>query len=439
LGLNLAHLPVFLLSCIVHPGHMWGSSALMSGVAVTTWDRYAVPRAASSTIRIVTSKRDQNALPRRSWWAGSISGAAAFAALRAQRMRHSRCCKTRVAGLGSSSESEGSYTIDSHGYAQAPSTDGTGGWLAHRLNIDVPGSGPGADWLLEACQDPEGKLGVDLSTAASFVVPGARLSHRPRILVLYGSLRQRSFSKLLAYECARLLELLGADVRVYSPAGLPVRDPSLEEHPKVQELRSLSLWSEGHVWVSPEMHGCVTGAFKNQIDWLPLNTGSVRPTQGRTCVVLQVNGGSQSFNVVNELRRLARWMRMPCCTNQSSVAKAWQEFDDDGRMKPSGFRDRVVDVIEEYYKFTLIMREHANFLVDRYSERKEIAEKGRLMTQAEKEKEKEKQREDEKEDRRKEEKAGSSTNTGDEAVAEASAAAADSAYSRNSSSPETQR
>jgi len=188
-----------------------------------------------------------------------------------------------------------------------------------------------------------------------------------------------------------LLELLGCDVRVYSPDGLPVRNPNLEMNPKVQELRSLSLWSEGHVWVSPEMHGTITGTFKNQIDWLPLNTGSVRPTQGRTCVVLQVNGGSQSFNAVNELRKLARWMRMPCCTNQSSVAKAWQEFDDDGRMKDSSFRERVIDVIEEYYKFTLIMREHADFLVDRYSERKEVAKKGRLLSQKEKEDEKDRQ------------------------------------------------
>mmetsp|Transcript_12460 Transcript_12460/g.28348 ORF Transcript_12460/g.28348 Transcript_12460/m.28348 type:complete len:141 (+) Transcript_12460:50-472(+) len=133
------------------------------------------------------------------------------------------------------------------------------------------------------------------------------------------------------------------------------------------------------------MHGTITGVFKNQIDWLPLNTGSVRPTQGRCAAVLQVNGGSQSFNAVNELRRLARWMRMPCCTNQSSVAKAWQEFDDEGRMKDSPFRERVVDVMEEYFKFLLIMREHADFLVDRYSERKEIVAKGRLLTQAEKE------------------------------------------------------
>lgn len=279
--------------------------------------------------------------------------------------------------------------LEEHGYALEPGPGGTGGWLAHRSALDVPGSGPGADWVHEVFSDPDGRFGADLSEAASFQVPRARLTHKPRILVLYGSLRPTSFSRKLAHECARLLELLGADVRTYSPAGLPVRDPSLEDHPKVQELRSLSLWSEGHVWVSPEMHGTPTGAFKNQIDWLPLNTGSVRPTQGRTCVVLQVNGGSQSFNVVNELRRLARWMRMPCCTNQSSIAKAWQEFDDDGRMKDSGFRDRVVDVMEEYYKFTLIMREHADFLVDRFSERREVAEKGRLLTQAEKESTKE--------------------------------------------------
>lgn len=287
-------------------------------------------------------------------------------------------------GLGSASEVEASYTLEG-GYSTEALPDGTGAWLAHREKADVPGSGPGKDWISEAFEDPEDKLGTTLAEAAAFKVPSAKLTHPPRILVLYGSLRPTSFSRKLACECARLLELLGADVRLYCPMGLPVRDPSLEDHPKVKELRALSSWSEGHVWVSPEMHGTITGVFKNQIDWLPLNTGSVRPTQGRTCVVLQVNGGSQSFNVVNELRRLARWMRMPCCTNQSSVAKAWQEFDDDGRMKESDFRDRVVDVIEEYYKFTLIMREHADFLVDRFSERKEIAQKGKLLTQAQKE------------------------------------------------------
>ncbi|EOD08366.1 hypothetical protein EMIHUDRAFT_358872 [Emiliania huxleyi CCMP1516] len=259
------------------------------------------------------------------------------------------------AGLGCASAEEAAYTLDG-GYALEPNADGTGGWLAHRASLDLPSSGAGDDWLprdmLEAARD--------------FRPAGAKLAHAPRVLVLYGSLRESSFSRRLAHECARLLEAMGADVRVFSPQGLPVRDPSLEDHPKVKELRALSLWSEAHVWVSPEMHGTITGVFKNQIDWLPLNTGSVRPTQGRTAAVLQVNGGSQSFNAVNELRRLARWMRMPCTTNQSSVAKAWQEFDEAGRMKPGPFRERVVDVMEEHIKFTRLMRERrADFPVDR--------------------------------------------------------------------------
>ena len=288
-----------------------------------------------------------------------------------------------LAGLGWQA-----YTL-AHGYALQPSReDGTGGWLAHRSDVGTAASGPGDDWVGRVFGNPDNVLGTDLSVAQGFAPPGAKMAHKPRILVLYGSLRERSFSKLMAYECARLLEGMGADVRIFCPAGLPVRDPTIEDHPKVQELRSLSLWSEGHVWVSPEMHGTITGVFKNQIDWIPLTSGSVRPSQGRTCAVLQVNGGSQSFNAVNELRKLARWMRMPCTTNQSSVAKAWKEFDDDGRMKDSSFRDRVVDVMEEHYKFTLIMREHADFLVDRWSERKEIVAKGRLQTQAEKEAEK---------------------------------------------------
>ena len=247
------------------------------------------------------------------------------------------------------------------------------------------------DWIGEVFYDKEGKYGTDLSAAAEFTVPHATKTHPPRILVLYGSLRKTSFARKCAHECARLLEMFGCDVRVFNPKGLPVRDPDIEDHPKVKELRAVSLWSEGHVWVSPEMHGCLTGTFKNQIDWIPLKTGSVRPTQSRTCAVLQINGGSQSFNAVNELRRLARWMRMWCTTNQSSVAKAWKEFDDDGRMKESSFRDRVIDVMEEFYKFTLIMREHSDFVVDRWSERMEIVKKGRLQTQAEKEKEKEKE------------------------------------------------
>lgn len=156
----------------------------------------------------------------------------------------------------------------------------------------------------------------------------------------------------------------------------------------MKELRELSLWSEGHVWCAPELHGGLCGTFKNQIDWIPLDSGSVRPTQGKSVAVMQVNGGSQSFNTVNALRLLARWMRMACVVNQSSVAVAWKEFDDDGRMKDSSFRERVVDVLEEYFKHHLINREYADTLTDRYSERKERAEKGRLLTQAEKEAEK---------------------------------------------------
>jgi arsenic resistance protein ArsH len=192
----------------------------------------------------------------------------------------------------------------------------------------------------------------------------------------------------MAYEFARLMDELGCDVRVYNPRGLPVRDPALENEVKVKELCVLTLWSDGHVWASSEMHGTVTGTFKNQIDWIPLNTGSLRPTQGRTCLVAKVNGGSQSINAVNYLRILARWMRMPCCTNQSSVAKARQEFDDNGRMKDSSFRDRVVDCAEEFAKFTAIMAPVSNELTDRYSERKEKAKEGRLLTQTEKEQKK---------------------------------------------------
>ena len=197
----------------------------------------------------------------------------------------------------------------------------------------------------------------------------------PKILVLYGSLRERSFSRLLAEEAARVLVDLGCEVRIFNPAELPVKSPDMEDHPKVQELRDLSLWSEGQVWSCPEMHGTITGVFKNQIDWIPLTMGSVRPTQGRTLAVMQVCGGSQSFNVVNTLRVLGRWMRMITIPNQSSVPKAYTEFHDDGRMKDSPYRDRVVDVMEELYKFTLLTRDLREFLVDRYSERREAAAK----------------------------------------------------------------
>lgn len=200
----------------------------------------------------------------------------------------------------------------------------------------------------------------------------------PRILVLYGSLRERSYSRLLAEEAGRILEGLGCEVRFFDPRDLPVKAPGLEEHPKVRELRELSLWSEGQVWSSPEMHGTITGVFKNQIDWIPLSLGAVRPTQGRTLAVMQVSGGSQSFNAVNTLRILGRWMRMLTIPNQSSVAKAYQEFHEDGRMKDSPYRDRVVDVMEELYKFTVLTRDLKGFLVDRYSERREAAAKAAL-------------------------------------------------------------
>lgn len=199
-------------------------------------------------------------------------------------------------------------------------------------------------------------------------------THPPRILLLYGSLRERSYSRLLTEEAARILTRLGAETRIFDPRGLPLPDSVPADHPKVAELRALSLWSEGQVWCSPERHGTITGVFKSQIDWLPLETGSVRPTQGRTLAVMQVSGGSQSFNAVNALRVLGRWMRMVTIPNQSSVAKAFQEFDEAGRMKPSSYYDRVVDVMEELYKFTLLVRDRSDYLTDRYSERKGMAE-----------------------------------------------------------------
>nr|WP_256995378.1 arsenical resistance protein ArsH [Rhizobium sp. L1K21] len=198
-------------------------------------------------------------------------------------------------------------------------------------------------------------------------------SHPPRIMILYGSLRQVSYSRLLAEEAGRLLTELGAEVRFFDPSGLPLPDDAPVEHPKVQELRQLSEWSEGQVWVSPERHGQITGIMKAQIDWIPLSIGAIRPTQGKTLAVMQVSGGSQSFNAVNALRLLGRWMRMITIPNQSSVAKAWQEFDANGRMKPSSYYDRVVDVCEELMKFTLLTRDCAAYLTDRYSERKEEA------------------------------------------------------------------
>ena len=200
----------------------------------------------------------------------------------------------------------------------------------------------------------------------------------PRILVLYGSLREASYSRKLALEVERVLGAFGAEVRVFRPNALPIFDRSSNQHPEVERLREWSLWSEGHVWISPEQHGSMAAAFKNQIDWLPLSDGAVRPTQGRTLAVMQVSGGSQSFNAVNQLRILGRWMRMFTIPNQSSVAQAYREFDEQGRMKASGFRDRVVDVCEELFRFTLLLRDHVDVLTSRHSENKQLEEQGRL-------------------------------------------------------------
>jgi arsenic resistance protein ArsH len=218
--------------------------------------------------------------------------------------------------------------------------------------------------------DPELFEKADLN----LLPPAQRSTHAPRILLLYGSVRERSYSRLLTEEAARLLRALGAETRIFDPRGLPLPDSEPDDHPKVQELRGLAQWAEGMVWTSPERHGAMTGIMKAQIDWIPLAMGSVRPTQGKTLAVMEVSGGSQSFNAVNQLRVLGRWMRMITIPNQSSVAKAFLEFDDDGRMKPSPYYERVVDEMEELVKFTLLTRDCADHLVDRYSERRESAE-----------------------------------------------------------------
>lgn len=199
-------------------------------------------------------------------------------------------------------------------------------------------------------------------------------THKPKILLLYGSLRDRSYSRLVIEECARLLVSMGAEPKIYDPRGLPQPDSGEDEHPKVKELRELMVWSEGQIWCSPERHGSMTGIMKSQIDWVPLSVGAVRPTQGKTLAVMQVCGGSQSFNVVSQLRQLGRWMRMFTIPNQSSVAKAFLEFEDNGRMKPSGYYNRIVDVVEELVRFTLLTRDNKDYLVDRYSERVETGE-----------------------------------------------------------------
>ncbi|KAJ5476683.1 Arsenate resistance ArsH [Penicillium sp. IBT 31633x] len=218
---------------------------------------------------------------------------------------------------------------------------------------------------------------LDLTTAADMAEQNLRATNeRLKVLVLYGSLRRRSYSRLVALEASRILFRLGCDVRVFDPEGLPMKNETDVNHPKVQELRELSLWSDGHVWVSPEQHGNLTAVFKNQIDWIPLTTGSVRPTQGRTLAIAQVCGGSQSFNAVNSLRILGRWMRMFAIPNQSSIPRAYTQFPDEGqsgdqRLIPSGNRDRLVDCMEEFVKYTILMRPHIGLFGDRFSEREE--------------------------------------------------------------------
>ncbi|MDW5444910.1 arsenical resistance protein ArsH [Polaromonas sp. SM01] len=226
-------------------------------------------------------------------------------------------------------------------------------------------------------------LGADLPNLESALLAPPSVSalqsdrpsaHAPRILLLYGSVRERSYSRLLSEEASRLLQAMGAETRTFDPRGLPLPDDAPDNHPKVQELRQLAQWAEGMVWTSPERHGSLTGIMKSQIDWIPLADGAVRPTQGKTLALMQVSGGSQSFNAVNQLRVLGRWMRMLTIPNQSSVAKAFLEFDEAGRMKASSYYDRVVDVMEELLKFTLLTRDVSPYLVDRYSERKESAQ-----------------------------------------------------------------
>lgn len=218
--------------------------------------------------------------------------------------------------------------------------------------------------------DPRKLQPIDIDALAG---PEAR-RHPPKILVLYGSLRERSFSRLASEEAMRLLRWYGCEVRTFNPSGLPLPDDSEADHPKVQELRDLAQWSEGMLWVSPERHGAMTGIMKTQIDWIPLSLGSVRPTQGKTLAVMEVSGGSQSFNAVNQMRILGRWMRMITIPNQSSIPKAFTEFDDAGRMKPSPLYMRIVDVCEELVKFTWLTRGRSAYLTDRYSERVESAE-----------------------------------------------------------------
>ena len=218
-------------------------------------------------------------------------------------------------------------------------------------------------------------LESDLLPTPTFAeVQAKELTHPPRMLLLYGSNRERSYSRLAVTEAGRILERFGCEVKIFHPNGLPLPEDGDLEHPKVKELHELLAWSEGMVWCSPERHGSMSSIFKAQIDWIPLAAGAIRATQGKTLALMQVSGGSQSFNSVNQMRILGRWMRMITIPNQSSIPKAFLEFDEEGRMKPSSLYDRIVDVMEELYKFTLLTRGQSAYLTDRYSERKESAE-----------------------------------------------------------------
>lgn len=218
-------------------------------------------------------------------------------------------------------------------------------------------------------------LESDLLPTPTFAeVQAKELDHPPRLLLLYGSNRERSYSRLAVMEAGRILECFGCEVKIFHPKGLPLPEDGDLQHPKVKELHELLAWSEGMVWCSPERHGSMSSIFKAQIDWIPLAAGAIRATQGKTLALMQVSGGSQSFNSVNQMRILGRWMRMITIPNQSSIPKAFLEFDEAGRMKPSSLYDRIVDVMEELYKFTLLTRGQSAYLTNRYSERKESAE-----------------------------------------------------------------
>ncbi|KAJ5593938.1 NADPH-dependent FMN reductase ArsH [Penicillium hispanicum] len=267
--------------------------------------------------------------------------------------------------LQAKAASKSSHTSAHHSLALPTNEDDPG--IRQKYRPFVLNNDPTEDWISK----------LELTAVMNMAEENLRATNsRLKVLVLYGSLRRRSYSRLVAYEASRILFRLGCDVRVFDPEGLPVKNDSDHGHPKVQELRALSQWSDGHVWISPEQHGNLATVFKNQIDWIPLVTGSVRPTQGRTLAIAQVCGGSQSFNAVNSLRILGRWMRMFTIPNQSSIPRAYTHFPDEGqphdqRLVASSNRDRLVDCVEEFVKYTILMRPHIELFGDRFSEREE--------------------------------------------------------------------